>query len=507
MLKRLHLIGIVLSVMLSVMMWTNNVASQNYTLYFGDHPNLIDVPYCLPCDSIVCVPPSASTGVYWGASGEELTMHGDTLYLPSGFNKAVTCYFDGGNKRLYLRPLSPPISPNFATIDTVCGTTKITLDAGNVSEYGFTTYIWNNNLVTQNIVAGKGLYWVNITNVCGSVSDTITIQEYSPNKPNLGADITACKNADVVLDPGTGYSNYVWFPGLSTDTTLSPSSSGRYMVETTNTVGGCVNRDTIEVTFLETINQNIELVTIDTTDGNNQITWLRTNAAAHLVNVYRESTTNNYILVGTALYSTGKWTDTVSSKNQPWRYKIAIVDTCNNEGSLSKYVQSIHSWVTSVVGGGYTIQWTPYLNEAKKTVNQYNIYYGKELAKLNYLTYVSGNVTVYTFNSFADSIYVIGAQLAGKSIKEDALSNWISKKDAITGISNAIQLDNSIKVYSTPGLITIQTTLIIQDIKLYNSLGQMITSSKEKNITTNDHGLYILQISTSKGILNKKIVQ
>lgn len=472
------------------------------TIYWDNHVNFENVPYC-SCDSIKCIPPVGVTGIYWAPA---LTVHGDTLVLDSGFDGQITCFYNGGQKALRLRPLTPPTTPSFPTLDTICGIATISLDAENYSAYGFTQYAWSNGSTAKIIMVGADTYTVTVTNLCGLITHSTTITESNPNQPDLGPDITVCQGGSVILNPGTGYSNYLWFPGNSTGSTLSPTTNGMYVVQTTNAVGGCIDNDTVQVTFLAPPSQDIELVTIGTTNGNNRITWTDMYDEAVTMNIYRELTTNNYILVGSAPYDDGTWTDTVDSRNQAWRYKIAIIDSCGNEGLKSPYVQSIHTWVTPVVGGGYTVQWTPYQIQSKEAVSQYNIYYGTTLSALSYLTFVSGNVTVYTLTSFMDSIYVVGAQLSAKGASNDALSNWICQSDAV-GI-NDLDFTNQINITPTltNGPVTIATDLTIKEVKVYTSLGQEFLTTREKNLTIPYHGLYLVRIVTDQGTMTAKVM-
>ena len=468
------------------------VAWDNYTAF-------TNVPVC-PCDSIKCVPPAGATGISWFASGAPETYRGDTLILASGFNGQVTCFNSHGTKSLYLRPTLLPASPGFPVSDTVCGMETITLSALNPNQYGFNTYTWYTGSAVQTITEGAGLHWVRISNVCGYVYDSITIVEHNFNHPNLGQDVTTCQGDIVTLDPGIGYSAYLWLPGNSIDSTLSPTTSGTYIVQTTNTVGGCIDKDTVVINFIAPLNQDIDLVTIDTSNGNNRITWLANQPAGRYVKIYRELTSNNYISVGSESYVTGTFTDTVNSRNRAWRYKIGIIDSCGNEGALSHYVQSIHSWVTATIGGGYTVQWTPYMVETKTVaVSQYNIYNGSDLGYLNYLTFVPGSVTVYSMLTFDDSIYVIGAELSGKSFTDDALSNWVSKNDAI-GISENNVHGFSISPNPATDYITIQSRESIT-VSISDLVGRIILITQEKKICVSKIpcGIYIIAVNNKSG--------
>jgi gliding motility-associated-like protein len=63
---------------------------------------------------------------------------------------------------------------------------------------------------------------------------------------DLGPDITACPTEPVVLDPGAGFSTYLWQDG-STDTFFTAIGPGTYSVFTTD-INGCISYDTIDIT-------------------------------------------------------------------------------------------------------------------------------------------------------------------------------------------------------------------------------------------------------------------
>ncbi|MEI7918764.1 MAG: T9SS type A sorting domain-containing protein [bacterium] len=489
-----------------IMMFGTSQAQTVYSTVAWDSytslPSGSDVPYCVPCDSIKCVPPSGATGVSWSLS---LTQHGDTLILPSGFNGNVSCSSSNGTKLLKLRPTTAPVQPTFSTTDTLCGIETKLLDAGNVNQYGFNHYVWTpGGATTQTLtVSNPGTYTGTVINLCGTVNRSIQIWKFNNSKPNLGPDITACQNANVVLNPGTGYSNVVWYPSGAIGATYSPTYSGDVVVTTTNISDGCVDKDTVNVFFVAPSTQDIALVTIDTSNGNNRVTWTPSLGNGSSIKIYRESTTNVYDLVGQAAYLAGSFTDNINSRNQAWRYKISVVDTCGNEGALSSYVQSIHSWVTPTVGGGYTLQWTPYIT-GSKTISAYNIYYGNTLGQLNYLTYVSGNVTVYSLSGFADSVYVVGADLGAKTASEDALSNWVSQSDAV-GISTYSQAQITIK--QNENIITITSDAIILSVTVYDLLGQAIVpTTKSSTVTIPTEGIFLVSVMTEKGKITKKVI-
>lgn len=140
--------------------------------------------------------------------------------------------------------LTPPVV-NLGPDLTVCAnTTPVTLDAGA----GMTSYLWQNGAGTQTFsVSTSGIYHVTVT-AANSCTDRDTIQvTVNPNPViNLGPDITACAGPSYLLDPGAGYTSYLW-QNSSTAQTFSTSSSGIYHVTVTD-ANGCTDRDTVSIT-------------------------------------------------------------------------------------------------------------------------------------------------------------------------------------------------------------------------------------------------------------------
>jgi len=506
--------SVILTWIMMIILLASVKTSQGQTVYqtifWDNHTSGSNVPYCL-CDSIKCVPPAGATGISWVALPPK-TYHGDTLILPSGYNDNVTCIYNSTSKMLQLRPTAIPISPNFPTVDTVCGVIdSMLLDANNYSQYGFTNYSWNNGATSQTIAVApqSGVHWVNISNVCGSVSDTITIVKYNPNHPNLGPDVVKCQGDFVLLDPGTGYSNYLWTPGNSTASSLMSTISGTYIVQTTNAVGGCVDRDTIQITFLIPPAQAICYVEFDTATHKNRIVWAAPPANADSIKIYSEVSTNVYDIIGTVPASQTYYVDSTSNpQNASNSYKIAVLDTCFNVGSKSDY----HKTITLLSAydqptNTYGFSWSAYEG---LTVPNYNIYGLTANNQSTLIGTVPGNSFFYNYPSPSPLFvkYYVAFLTPTCSSKTDYLvkSNYVA---SVTSGINELTIP-SLKVYPNPA----------QDIvRIYGSFGgtlrllditgllvlEQVNKDGYINISTLAKGSYILELRSDKGILKTKL--
>lgn len=96
-------------------------------------------------------------------------------------------------------------------------------------------YLWDDGSTQETrSVDSPGLYFVTISNNCGSITDTVEVTLDNTPSPqvNLGNDTTLCPGETLLLDasnPGSGY-NYIWQDGSrrSTYTVVNP---GTYQVQ------------------------------------------------------------------------------------------------------------------------------------------------------------------------------------------------------------------------------------------------------------------------------------
>ena len=106
----------------------------------------------------------------------------------------------------------------------------------------------NNSSITIDFsgVVGAHNLSVQAQDQCGTISSTLSINTNNNNAPtiDLGNDTTLCSGS-FVLDAGSGYADYLWEDG-STTQTLSVSTAGTYRVSVTN-IQGCVSTDTIQI--------------------------------------------------------------------------------------------------------------------------------------------------------------------------------------------------------------------------------------------------------------------
>jgi hypothetical protein len=126
---------------------------------------------------------------------------------------------------------------------TVCSDSTL-IEADNV----FTEYLWSTGDTTPVItVYNSGNYYITATYADTLlIYDTIDVHLTQPYLSlNLGSDTLICSSASLILNAGSGFSNYDWNTG-SSDSAITVSQTGIYQVLTTDTAL-CTYVDNINV--------------------------------------------------------------------------------------------------------------------------------------------------------------------------------------------------------------------------------------------------------------------
>jgi len=87
------------------------------------------------------------------------------------------------------------------------------------------------------------------TSGCGDDTNSMVLTIYAKPLIELGNDSTICQGDMIILDPGAGYSSYVWQDG-STQQEFNVFTAGIYWVEVTDGFG-CMNLDTVVIDVIE----------------------------------------------------------------------------------------------------------------------------------------------------------------------------------------------------------------------------------------------------------------
>jgi hypothetical protein len=140
--------------------------------------------------------------------------------------------------------INPDPVVNIGPDSTQCGG-SITFDAGNPGD----TYLWSDGSTAQTLtVTTSGTYYATVTNSFGcSTTDTaIATINFQP-VVNFGPDVVQC-GGSVMLDAGNPGMSYMWTDN-STNQMLNVFISGTFDVTVTDTLTGCNDSDTINITI------------------------------------------------------------------------------------------------------------------------------------------------------------------------------------------------------------------------------------------------------------------
>jgi len=256
--------------------WYSVLASDNYGCQAKDstyvnvygtapHPNFSITNFCTN-DTVYFH--DLSSGIGGVSSWEWIIVGHDTSYLQNPtfvFNTAGTytlkfkvgsptgCFKDT-SAQFTIHP-SPVV--NLGQDISICPQTSTILNAGQHS-----SYLWNTGDHTPQITATlPGIYSVTVTdaNTCKD-ADSITIGLLPAPNVDLGDDILTCQFNGFWLNAGSGFSSYLWFNNLTSQSIyFSSLYSGSFNVwVTVSNTYGCLASDTIVIT-IETcpgINEN-----------------------------------------------------------------------------------------------------------------------------------------------------------------------------------------------------------------------------------------------------------
>lgn len=119
-----------------------------------------------------------------------------------------------------------------------------------------TSYLWHDGDTTPfRTIDSTGLYWVEMTNACGFISDSIDVEFESPPIVDFGPDTALCSGTIIFLNAINSRARYLWHDGtrLGGKNVLAPG--GTYWAQASNLCG--IDSDTITVNYDYPLNLNL----------------------------------------------------------------------------------------------------------------------------------------------------------------------------------------------------------------------------------------------------------
>lgn len=206
-----------------------------------------------PSDALALTVSGSTSNLLWstGATTTSVTVNNPGNYWVSSQSGGCTA-----SDTILIAQNNPPLVALGNDIIN-CTPTAVQLSAPVLSN---TTYLWSTGATTNSVsVNTDGTYWLQITDGCGTSSDTVEIST-TTIAVNAGNDSTLCTSSSIMLGEtpvatgGTSPYTYAWLPaaGLDNATLANPEAIPTNTTTYTLTVtddNGCLGHDTIILTI------------------------------------------------------------------------------------------------------------------------------------------------------------------------------------------------------------------------------------------------------------------
>jgi PKD repeat protein len=240
------------------------------------------------------------------------------------------------------------------------------------------TYIWSDNLSTENTITGigAGMYQLTVEDANGCIieskvslnnNDTVVITIDSLNA-------VACNstgNAYITVEEASGLETYLWSNGDVTEDLLNVVS-GEYILELTD--GNCKTYTEVEVPLIKPLTQEICMVTYDTISGSDLLIWEKIQFEnIDYYNIYKRNVYGgNWNYVDAVTFDEMSVYSVPEICNQNYEYRISAVDVCGNESDYSSTHKPINLIADlSTDGNSMHIEWDNYIGFE---YNNYQLY-------------------------------------------------------------------------------------------------------------------------------------
>ncbi len=504
-----------LMMIFSIISWNSSASVVH--VYLNNTNFTPEWHYFCSVDTIILhKPTNAMTNIEWTTPDFNMIYGEDSVIVISSNTGSWSFFSSEISKYVHVYIISsPPIEPACMLTDTsfCTATFSLPLDAENHLPGGYaSTYLWSTGATTRTITATTpGTYSVTVTNACGSDVYSKTITQSNPNAPQLGADQAFCWGSSTVLDPlSTNVASWLWSTGEITST-ITVDTTGSYWVYLVDN-NGCSGRDTVEITALTPIGEEICYVEFDTVTWKNSINWTdNLPGNADSVKIYKETSLDVWTIIGTVGTTTTNFLDITSAPQaQSYSYRLAVVDTCGNESVMSAHHTTITLLSTYDSGTNtYGFTWSPYYG---LTVADYYLFGIDASNNVTQIATVPGNVFMYNYvnPNLAYIKYFVGFETPTCGAKSNVIvkSNWV--QSVTTQIEKQVTIPFSI--YPNPASNELNIDIGHEDfqIEVSTMLGQVVLTEynvKTLNVSPLPQGIYIISVSADGIVTKKKFVK
>ncbi len=210
---------------------------------------LRDTTFCGTGSVVLDVTQPQATSYLWNTSA---TTSSITVNTVGWYYVDITTECGTLRDSAYVNAVAPLPSIDLGN-DTLYCAGQLVLNPGNFPN---AKYRWSTNDTTRSItVSQTGTYYVEISNSCNTVTDTINVTVTGPPQMVLGNNVKFCGGSTLNLNAQNPGCTYSWSNGDTTQT-LSVTAGGKYWVTVANACG--VITDTINV-FVENPLANLSL--------------------------------------------------------------------------------------------------------------------------------------------------------------------------------------------------------------------------------------------------------
>ncbi|MCD4682691.1 MAG: gliding motility-associated C-terminal domain-containing protein [Bacteroidales bacterium] len=179
-----------------------------------------------------------------GANNISFSFETSHIYSDTGtYEIKLVLYYLNTSDSLYktIEVYSPP-SVDLGDDLKICENDSVILNANG----DYSTCKWMNDptLILPDItIKEEGNYWVDVSNICGVDQDTVYVEIQPLPDIFLGNDTIIKQSTSITLNPGMGYTSYIWQDGSSSVDYIT-ELPGTFWVEVTDDTG-CKSSDTI----------------------------------------------------------------------------------------------------------------------------------------------------------------------------------------------------------------------------------------------------------------------
>jgi hypothetical protein len=406
---------------------------------------------------------------------------------------------------------------------------------------GGTTFSWSptTGLSDPNIanpVASPGVTTTYTLTVTGSTicqgTDTVTVTVNPiPVAQLTVTSATFCRGNSIQLN-ASGGTSYLWIPsaGLNSSTISNPVATPLqttiYTVVVSDTTN-CYTTATVDLTVQTQTadeNQQICLVTVDSTTQKNKVMWNKDpGMGTTSFNIYKEISLNNYSLIGNVPYSNpGYYIDMTSvPSTHADKYKMGVVDTGNCSSNLSPYHQTMNL-VVSVFGSTMGLSWSSYIDESGTFIPaMFYIFRGNQANNLQLYDSISSSFTSYNDNNITTQYYYAVAVkkspacIGSKSNASYSFSNI--RDNGLNGVGE-LSVNDQMSIFPNPFDNTTTIEFPNADNSEYSMtvtdiMGKIVMEDKISsgsiflNRNALESGMYFIELKGEKDFIGKLFIE